>query len=280
MKVIVKIIGVAMSVYILLIMPRLTKQKEAKKFKNRYYAHRGLHDNKSIAPENSLLAFAYAVQSGYGIELDVQLTKDEILVVFHDDSIERVCGNTGNVSDYTYNELQEFSLFDTEEKIPTLNQVLRVIDGQVPVIVEIKMKGRDTRVCELVNKELGIYDGNYCIESFNPFAVRWYKKNKPNVIRGQLSSALNHECNKKDLGFFAVEHLLTNVLTRPDFIAYNHLFKNEMGRFICKNLFKCLSVTWTIKSVEELEKAKNDFDIFIFEGFIPPEIKCVNCVKK
>lgn len=271
MKNICMIIGALFIGYLFILMPRFTKRKELEKYKGRYYAHRGLHDNKTALPENSLPAFVNAVAHDYGIELDVQPTKDGKLVVFHDETLERVCGQKGKVSEYAYDELREFRLLDTDEKIPTFAEVLGVVDGKVPLIVEMKMYATDPKVCELLDKELSAYGGDFCVESFNPLAVRWYKKNRPDVVRGQLSSALNKESDKKDAVFFLVEHLLTNIITRPDFIAYNHKFKDRVSRKICRSIFRCFGVTWTVKTQEELECVKNDFDIFIFEGFIPTE---------
>lgn len=273
MKIILMIVLIVVVLYLFLILPRLTKQKEAKKFIGRYYTHRGFHNNTSEAPENSLSSFSKAVEGDYGIELDVQLTKDEVMVVFHDEDLRRACGQEGKVKEYTYEELCDFTLFESEERIPTFENVLKLVDGKVPLIVEIKMSDTSLRVCEVVNQQLMNYKGPYCIESFNPIAVRWYKKNNSEVIRGQLSSALNKEMEKKgekkDFTLYLVEYLFTNFLTRPDFIAYNHLYKNNLSRKICRNVFQCLSVTWTIKSEEQLKAAEKNFDIFIFEGFIP-----------
>lgn len=271
MKIIVFIIVMVLAMYLFMIAPRLTKQKKMEKFRGIFYAHRGFHDNTGDAPENSLLAFQRAVEKGYGIELDVQLTRDDVLVVFHDDTLERVCGQQGKIEDYTYAELEEFQLLHTSERIPKFENVLKVIDGKVPLIVEIKLRGMSTGICDILNPVLLQYKGDYCVESFNPLAVKWYKKHSPETIRGQLASALNYESGEKKVSYFCVEHLLSNVLTRPDFIAYNHKFKDEWSRRICRTLFRNFSVTWTIKSLEELEYAKNAFDIFIFEGFDPSE---------
>ena len=101
--------------YFLAIMPRLGRKKEKEKLLNVHYAHRGLHDNSGDAPENSMAAFQKAVKAGYGIELDVQLTKDKVPVVFHDFTLERVCGKEGKVYDYTWEELKEFKLFESGE---------------------------------------------------------------------------------------------------------------------------------------------------------------------
>ena len=129
------VILVLIVLYFLAIKPRLSRQKQWAPFKGVYYAHRGLHDNESEAPENSLPAFKKAVKAGYGIELDVQLTKDRVPVVFHDFTLERACGKPGKVYEYTYEELQQFPLFQSNERIPKFEEVLKVVDGKVPLIV-------------------------------------------------------------------------------------------------------------------------------------------------
>ena len=134
-------------------------------------------------------AFEKAVEGGYGIELDVQLSKDKVPVIFHDFTLERVCGKEGRVYDYTYEELNKFSLYGTEEKIPKLEDFLKMVDGRVPLIVELKVEWTDISVCPLADGILSGYHGAYCIESFNPLALIWYRKNRNNVMRGQLSDA-------------------------------------------------------------------------------------------
>ena len=116
--------------YLLMIMPRVSGKPDMTPFKKWLYAHRGLHDNASEAPENSLKAFSRAVEAGYGIELDVQMTKDRVPVVFHDFTLERVCGRKGKVSDYTYQELQKFRLCASDERIPKFEDVLRLVDAR------------------------------------------------------------------------------------------------------------------------------------------------------
>ncbi|MBR7141117.1 MAG: hypothetical protein IKD03_03140 [Clostridia bacterium] len=99
--------------------------------------------------------------------------------------------------------------------------------------------------------------------------MRWYKKNRPQVIRGQLSSDFNKPGKREPLEETLVHYLLTNVLCRPDFIAYDHRHKYNLSRLLCKALFRPLNVAWTIRSQEELDMSENDFSLFIFEGFIP-----------
>ena len=136
MTVILVIAAVAVALYLLAIMPRMAHRPDRQPFLGVYYAHRGLHDNGGDAPENSMRAFEKAVEAGYGIELDVQLSKDRVPVVFHDFTLERVCGIKGKVYDYTYEELQEFRLCRSEERIPRFEDFLEMVGGRVPLIVE------------------------------------------------------------------------------------------------------------------------------------------------
>ena len=141
-------------VYIFLVAPRMINRADRTPFYGRHYAHRGLFDNDSVAPENSLAAFKKAVDAGYGIELDVQLSKDEKLVVFHDATLKRMCGIDGKVWDYTLEELQQMKLLNSNETIPTFEQFLEVVDGKVPFILEYKLDRAQTRVCQYANEVL------------------------------------------------------------------------------------------------------------------------------
>lgn len=255
--------------YLFLIAPRMSKKPDRTPFYGYMYAHRGLFDNETEAPENSIPAFQKAVEGGFGIELDVQLSKDGIPVVFHDASLKRVCDIDGKVWEYTLEELQQMKLAKSQQTIPTFAQVLKIIDGKVPIIVEYKMDIVDTKVCEKGNELLKDYKGIYCIESFHPFAVKWYKNHRPDVLRGQLSMDFwKEEKNKGKKELLLVTHLLSNVLCRPDFIAYCHEDARMFSRNICR-MMGALSVAWTIKSEEEHQKAKDKFDLFIFDSYVP-----------
>ena len=253
--------------YLFLIFPRTFRKPDRTPFLHTHYAHRGLFDNRSEAPENSLEAFKRAVEHGYGIELDVQLSKDNVPVVFHDASLKRMCGVDGNVWEYTLAELKELHLADSKAKIPTFEEALQVIAGKVPVIVEYKLDRVQTKVCELANELLATYSGAYCMESFHPLALLWYKKNRPDSMRGQLSMEFWHEEKyKKRHEMKLVAFLLTNVCTRPDFIAYQHTEADNISRCLAGKL-GALSVAWTIKSREQYEAVKDKFDLFIFDSF-------------
>ena len=233
------------------------------------YAHRGLHDGDR--PENSLAAFRAAKDAGFGIELDVRLSRDGALVVFHDPSLKRMCGLDSPVIDYTARELSEMRLLDSDEHIPTLKEVLALIDGAVPLLIEIKMEGDEHGIAEALAEEIDGYTGDYIIESFNPIALKIVRRLLPDIPRGILSSLFtkNEQYRKKPL-YFLLENMLLNLLARPDFIAYEKNGHTSPAlRFVrkrwCTPLF-----AWTIKSEDEEKKAISDgFDTVIFEGYIP-----------
>lgn len=256
------------ALYLFAIMPRVGKRPDVTPLLGRHYAHRGLHNNRSDAPENSMAAFRKAVEAGYGIELDVQLTKDRIPVVFHDETLDRVCGVSGKVRDFTFQELQQFSLCNSPERIPRFADFLKLVDGKVPLIVEIKVHEKASAVCEKADALLRNYKGVYCVESFHPFAMKWYKEHRPDIVRGQLSTDFDRPGRQEPITERLVHYLLTNFLCRPDFIAYDHRHKYNLSRLVCR-LFRPLNVTWTIKSQAELDASRKDFDLFIFEGFLP-----------
>ncbi|WP_155832420.1 glycerophosphodiester phosphodiesterase family protein [Butyrivibrio sp. MC2013] len=276
--------------YLVAVMPRMTKRPSRKPFVSRLYAHRGLHDNNSDAPENSMKAFRKAVEAGYGIECDVQLSRDGIPVIFHDSTLARVArydkgyeshfavrnldgskGVRGKISDYSYDELQHFHLMDSEEKIPKLEDFLDMVDGRVPLIIEIKIDMVDTGVCAVADGLLRKYKGPYCIESFNPLALLWYKKHHPQVMRGQLAEEFlkDDELDLHSRIWKVPSNLMLNFLTKPDFVAYNYKHANNFSRRIVRKLYRNVSAGWTIKDQKALDENRNKFDIFIFDSFIP-----------
>lgn len=254
--------------YFFLIFPR--RRKSDFFARHTLFAHRGLYDNKEI-PENSLTAFAKAAEAGYGIELDTHITSDGVTVVFHDDTLTRMCGVEGTIEKMTYAELCGLRLGGTDEKIPTFDEVLALVNGRVPLIVEVKGTTTDTAVCAKTAERLDNYGGEYCIESFNPFYVKWFGDNRPDVIRGQLS------CRMRDgkklsirLRDFLLENMLLNFLSRPDFAAYCIDDCDKLS-FRLARAFGAVPVAWTVRSQDELEKSKRLYTSFIFEKFIPAD---------
>lgn len=267
------IVGIAVVIlaafYLWMIAPRMFHRPDMSPFYEYFYAHRGLHDNLSDAPENSLAAFRRAVEAGYGMELDVQLTKDDVPVVFHDYTLERMCGKSGKVRDYTYEELQQFPIGQSRERIPKFEDVLKLVDGRTPLIVELKIEKMDLGLCPIADALLSEYKGLYCIETFHPLGLLWYRRHRKDVVRGQLSTAFLREDENHGVLYYFLQNLLLNFLGRPDFVAYNHVYSGILSRIICCKIMGAVSVAWTIKSQEQLQRAKEDFDLFIFEGFHP-----------
>lgn len=260
--------------YFFMIMPRIACKPDTSPFLKWLYAHRGLHDNAALIPENSLAAFARAAEAGFGIELDVQMSKDGVPVVFHDFTLKRICGVEGKVSDYTYGELQQFSLCGTPERIPCFADVLKLVDGRVPLIIELKVERLDISVCGAVDRLCASYKGLYCIESFHPLAVFWYRRHRKHIVRGQLADAFLKEGEFVGTLSFLLQNLMFNWLGRPDFIAYNCKYPGMLSRRLCRGLYRSKAAAWTIRSREQLAEARKHFDIFIFDGFVPKEKAC------
>lgn len=259
---------ILVAIYLFLIAPRMFNKPDTSGLFGVHYAHRGLFDNNGDAPENSIAALKKAVDAGYGIEMDVQLSKDKIPVVFHDESLKRMCNIDGKVHEYTLAELKKLTLASSTETIPTLAEALATIGGKVPLILEYKLDVAQTKVCELANKQLNEYNGTYCIECFHPLALMWYRKNRPDIVRGQLSmNFAKDKANKKRAYLWVLSNLLTNFLTRPDFIAYKYSDAAMLSRRLCDKM-GAMSVAYTIQGQDAYDKFKKDFELFIFDSFI------------
>lgn len=247
------------------------KKKNINDFLDTKYAHRGLHDGERA--ENSISAIKAAVEHGYGIEFDVRLSSDNVLVVFHDDTLDRVCGREGKVRDFTAEELATFKLSGTEDGIPTLDEVLEAVDGKVPLLVEIKENVGDSSVSSATAERLKSYKGPYIVESFNPLSVKNASKGLPEIACGFLSQHFTKKEECKKPIYFALEHLLLNRVCNPSFIAYRHKdYYMPMLKFA--RLLGARTIAWTIRSQEEEDAAfANGFDAVIFENYIPREDK-------
>lgn len=234
---------------------------------NGYFAHRGLFNK--IDPENSVEAFDNAIKRGFGIELDVQFSKDKQLVVFHDDNLKRVTGDRRNVCNVEYKELQTLKLSNTEKTIPLFKDILKKIDGKVPLIVEIKHGKYAKELAEETFKLLKEYKGKYAIQSFDPFILNWFVKNQPQVIRGQLSASPKNYIGFKSYEKFILANLFLDFKSKPDYISYELKgLPNFMVSF-SKKIFKIPVLVWTIKDENQLKVAKLCADSYIFDSFIP-----------
>lgn len=234
------------------------------------YAHRGLHD--AARPENSMSAFRAALETGYGIEMDVHLLQDGGLAVIHDAALKRTTGREGNVEDLTTEQLWEYRLEGTGETIPTLQQVLALFNGKAPLIIELKAVGNNYgALCQTVCDVLADYEGPYCMESFDPRCVYWLKKHAPQVIRGQLAE--NFLIAKGSPVPWVLRFCLTkqlfNFMTRPDFVAYKFADRERLGNRLVRKLWGVQGVTWTLKSQTEHQRAAEEGWIPIFEDYTP-----------
>lgn len=249
---------------VFLVAPGRASKKDKKPFMYKNFAHRGLHKKDKTIPENSLAAFERASSYGYGMELDVQLSKDGQVVVFHDDTLDRVCGVDSRVDEKTYDELRQLSLCGTTQTIPLFSEVLKTVRGRGPLIVELKNGKNNEELCEKTYALLSKYSGEYCIESFNPFIVRWFKKNAPEVIRGQLANPpKDYNGEVGPLTAVILGNCLLNFLARPQFIAYKITPKPFTVR-LCEAL-GAMKVAWTSHDwVNE-----KFYDAVIFEYYKP-----------
>ncbi len=213
--------AVAAGLPVFLAAPGAVTKRQKAPFYGRNFAHRGLHSEDKSVPENSLEAFRLAGRAGYGAELDVQLTKDGQVVVFHDDTLDRVCGVHARVDEKSYDELKLLSLCGTEQRIPLFTEVLEVYAGRGPLIVELKNGKRNRELCEKTYAILSDYPGEVCIESFNPMIVRWFRFHAKDLVRGQLATISRDYGGAVDRRTaFLLSHCLLNFLSRPQFIAY------------------------------------------------------------
>ena len=247
--------------------PGRAGKAQKKPFMYKNFAHRGLHSRDKSIPENSLAAFERAASAGYGMELDVQLSRDGEVVVFHDDDLKRVCGVEAKVADLTLEELRKLRLCGTEETIPLFSEVLKCVRGRGALIVELKNGKRNEELCEKTYALLEKYSGEYCIESFNPFIVRWFKKNAPEVIRGQLANPpKDYNGEVGPITAVILGNCLLNFLSRPQFIAYKITPKPFTVK-LCEAL-GAMKVAWTSHDwVNE-----KFYDAVIFE-FYKPKLK-------
>ena len=234
------------------------------------YAHRGLHG--AGVPENSMAAFRAALEGGYGIELDVHLLKDGNLAVIHDASLKRTAGVEIQIEDLSTEDLTKYTLEGTDETIPQFRQVLELFAGKAPIVVELKAeRGNQAALAEATCRMLESYSGPYCVESFDPRCVYWLKKNRPQVIRGQLTENFlaNPKSKLHPVLKFILTHQLENFLTCPDFVAYKFADRKNLGNFLARKLWGAQGVTWTITSQEDYDQAVQEGWLPIFEGFRP-----------
>ena len=230
---------------------------------NQPIAHRGLHNTE--LPENSLAAFENAINHGFAIELDVQCIDDGTVVVFHDSDIKRMTLHDGYLANLTLDKLDELRLLNTDQKIPTFEQVLQLVNGRAPLLIEIKNTSSVGNLEKRVKDILSTYNGEFAVQSFNPYSVEYFKTNATGFIRGQLSEVFTKETMPSFIRRRAFNSLYINKISTPDFIAFNanHLPSKKIAKT------KLPVLAWTVRSNTEMERVKPFCDNVIFENFIP-----------
>lgn len=263
---------VFVAVYALLIRPNLPR-RDISFLQGVDYAHRGLwtgnEPKKGLRPENSLAAFRAAVEKGYGIELDVHRTKDGALIVHHDDSLQRLTGTDIRIAQSTLEEIRACRL-PNGEAVPTFDEVLEAVAGRMPLIIEVKVEGNADLLSEAVYARMQRYEGPWCMESFDPWAVKWFRLHAPEVIRGQL--AFNHfgkgETFKLWMRNLVVASMIQNLWSRPDFVAWEA--KSEKKYCLPRLLLRWMKpwfVAWTVRSQQDMDALRGKYDLQIFEKF-------------
>ena len=246
--------------FLVLVFPRAKKPKTQTILNN--YAHRGLH-NESV-PENSLAAFSRAIEAGYGIELDVQLSADGQVVVFHDGTLTRMCGVEKKVSECTLEELKTYRLLNSEEQIPTLSEHLALVGGRIPLLVEMKGESANASLVGPLAELLKAYDGPYCIESFNPYLLSQMRKQLPEAYYGLLYTNV---CREKGCSFLniLVTLMTLNFLAKPNFISYDKNYRRSPLVWFTTKVCRCPKFVYTIRGDEEYQDALCRGECPIFE---------------
>jgi len=223
------------------------------------FAHRGLHGRDGLI-ENTRSAFEAAIAAGSGIELDVQVSADGEAAVIHDYALDRLAGMPGKVCGLTMRELERIRIGKRGETIPSLAQVLALVAGRGPLLIEVKSPGRHVApLCEAVSRALDPYIGPVAVMSFNPEIGRWFRSHAPDVLRGLI---VTEEGKKNFRG--RVERYLSLGIAKPDFLAYD--VRDFPSRFAAGRRAAGLPVlTWTIRTHADREAAAANADQIIYE---------------
>lgn len=232
------------------------------------YAHRGLFDNNNQIPENSLKSFKEAINQGFAIELDIQTISDGTYVCFHDKNLKRMANIDKNISELNNDDLSKINLLDSNETIPLFTDVLNLVNSKVPLLIEIKTHPNFKKAMLNLIKILDNYNGEFAVFSFDYRIVKWFKKHRPNYIRGQITSYFNENKKMPRILKYLMKTLFFNKFTKPDFISYNidNLPNKYANRFKEKDL---IVFGYTARNQEQFDKIDSLYDNVVFEGFIP-----------
>ena len=242
------------------------RRSRVKRWRHEVFAHRGLHNVDAGIVENTLPAFEAACENGYGMELDIQLTKDFQLVVFHDDTLKRLTGDPRRVDECTLSELQSMPLHGIDSaRIPTFREMLDLVNGRTPLLIELKSGKNNVKLCEMMLEQLKGYRGEYIVESFNPLIVAWFRYHAPQLVRGQLVCPMKgYYPAANQTGAFLMAGLLLNFIARPDFVAYDANAKRFFSPHFQRFIFHTPMAAWTVRSeaLQTLIEKRGEISIF------------------
>jgi glycerophosphoryl diester phosphodiesterase len=235
-----------------------SRQGELQALGARPFAHRGLHGGRIV--ENSRAAFEAAIAAGFGIELDVQLSGDGVAMVFHDYELDRLTDANGDIAERSAAELAAIPLRGTDEPIPTLAEILALIGGWAPLLIELKSPDRRVRaLCGAVDAALASYLGPVGVMSFNPEVARWFARHRPERLRGFV---VTENGERGRIG--RIKRNLSLWRARPDFLAYD--IRDLPSDVAALARFDGMAVyTWTVRTEEDRARAAEHADQIIFE---------------
>jgi glycerophosphoryl diester phosphodiesterase len=237
-------------------------------------AHRAYHDRANGRIENTISAVIAAIGHNFSIEVDLQLTADGEVIVFHDDTLERLTESTGRVDLHDLPSIRAVRLRDTSDRIPTLDEILEEVSGKVLLILELKSRwDGDRRLEQAVTTVLANYAGPIAVMSFDPGAMRAMRKLMPHLPRGLVAERFRQE-DWQEVPFlyrFALRHLLAAAAVIPDFIAYNVSALPATAPLSIRHALGLPLLTWTVRTQGEQDIARSWADQMIFEGFDPDQ---------
>ncbi len=242
------------------------------------FAHRGLHDARQNIVENTRSSVQAALDHQFGFEVDLRAASCGTIMVFHDEHLERLTLATGRVSDNNLAQLQKIQFRDTSDKMMSLQNLLDLNNGRVPMLLEIKSdwqfddKPALHRCVSAIIKTLEHYKGDFAVMSFDPLLIRAFRDLAPAIPRGLVAEQfenLKHWHQLSWLERLRLRFLLSFPRSRPDFIAYDINALPAIAPMIARFLFKRPLLTWTVRTSQQQVRAKKYCDAMIFEGFIP-----------
>lgn len=239
----------------------------------RPFAHRGLHDATAGVIENTASAFSAAIDGGYGIECDVQVSADGEAMVYHDDALDRLTERDGRLAALSASELKAVRFRATGDRMLTLAELADMVAGRVPLLVEMKSHfDGDRRLAQCVAAVLGRYKGPAAAMSFDPAAVALLRRTAPALTRGIVAEGrYDHPGWQRlpRLQRWRMAHLLHGGSTRPHFVAYAVRDLPALAPLLARRLFGLPLLAWTVRSAEEQRRAAAHVDQIIFEGWRP-----------